>query len=246
MGITKKSPKKKLEKFSQIFTQLSLVLVLFVVYVTLEHKTERKKVRALAKNHQEVYDLDKNETFVFKKEVAIKPKVRTPKVSKLIIDAKIKKVDNDVVEKVIDLEPTKNIDIIDLDSFDEIDIVETFTEDVDFINIQNAPVFKGCEGLSEKENRKCFQNKIKQFVHRNFNLETATDAGLESGKHRIYTQFIIDNKGDVVDVKVSAKQKALKTEVNRVITKLPKFKPGKQHNQNVKVKYTLPISFKLE
>ena len=34
----KKVPTKQLEKFSNIFTQLGLVLVLFIVYLTLEHK----------------------------------------------------------------------------------------------------------------------------------------------------------------------------------------------------------------
>jgi len=36
----KKAPTKQLEKFSNIFAQLGLVLVLFVVYVSLEHQTE--------------------------------------------------------------------------------------------------------------------------------------------------------------------------------------------------------------
>ena len=40
----KKLPRKQLEKFSTIFTQLGLVIVLFVVYVTLEYQTEQKSV----------------------------------------------------------------------------------------------------------------------------------------------------------------------------------------------------------
>ena len=44
MNTKKKLPRKQLDKFSNIFTQLGLVLVLFVVYVTLEHTTEEKKV----------------------------------------------------------------------------------------------------------------------------------------------------------------------------------------------------------
>jgi protein TonB len=38
----KKQPTKQLEKFSNIFMQLGLVLVLFVVFVSLEHKTEER------------------------------------------------------------------------------------------------------------------------------------------------------------------------------------------------------------
>ena len=39
----KKLPSKQLEKFSTIFTQLGLVLVLFIVYVTLEHETKQSR-----------------------------------------------------------------------------------------------------------------------------------------------------------------------------------------------------------
>ena len=39
----KKLPNKQLEKFSNIFTQLGLVLVLFIVYVTLEHETKQSR-----------------------------------------------------------------------------------------------------------------------------------------------------------------------------------------------------------
>ena len=42
MKNTSKLPTNQLEKFSTVFTQLGLVLVLFIVYVTLEHQTEIK------------------------------------------------------------------------------------------------------------------------------------------------------------------------------------------------------------
>ena len=37
----KKDPTKQLEKFSTIFMQLGLVLVLFVVYIIFEHESEQ-------------------------------------------------------------------------------------------------------------------------------------------------------------------------------------------------------------
>ncbi|MEI8280517.1 MAG: energy transducer TonB [Bacteroidota bacterium] len=35
-------------------------------------------------------------------------------------------------------------------------------------------------------------------------------------------------------------------EAKRVVSKMPKWKPGKQNGRPVKVYFTLPISFKLE
>ncbi len=47
MKNVKKYPKKQLEKYSSIFVQLSLVLVLFVVYQMLEYETAHKNQRAI-------------------------------------------------------------------------------------------------------------------------------------------------------------------------------------------------------
>ena len=111
--------------------------------------------------------------------------------------------------------------------------------------IQNAPVFKGCEGLLKEENKKCFDKKMNKFVQRNFNAELVNEVGLSSGKYKIQTQFIIDNKGNVVDIKILAPHARLKKETQQLIEKLPKFTPGKQSNKAVKVRYTLPISFQV-
>lgn len=250
MKIIKKIPKQQLEKFSTIFTQLSLVLVLFVVYVTLEYKTEIKSVAVVNnKDDRTLYEIGENKVYVFVKEEARKPKkIKIQKTQKLLLDEKIEQTDNSIIEIVISkdsFESTENL--IDIDSlYEEDEPEDNYEEDVPFINIQSAPIFKGCEGLSKLENKKCFDRKMKQFVQRNFDLDIANELGLNSGIHRIYTQFIIDKKGEVIDVKIGTKNKTLKEEANRVINKLPKFKPGKQHNQKVKVKYTLPISFKLD
>lgn len=112
--------------------------------------------------------------------------------------------------------------------------------------IEDAPIFKGCEGLSKKENKICFDKKMKQFVQRNFNADIANEIGLSSGKYKIQTQFLIDDKGNVVDIKIRAPHNKLEKETNRLINKLPKFTPGKQRNKPVRVRYTLPIAFSVE
>lgn len=87
---------------------------------------------------------------------------------------------------------------------------------------------------------------MKQFVQRNFNSNIANELGLQAGKKRIGAQFIIDDNGDVVDIRIKAPHKDLEKETERIIKKLPKFKPGKQNNKNVKVRYFLPINFRVE
>ena len=63
---------------------------------------------------------------------------------------------------------------------------------------------------------------------------------------KVYVSFVINEKGKVTEVKVlrgigtSCDKEAL-----RVVTEMPDWKPGKQNDKPVKVKYTLPIIFKL-
>jgi len=243
----KKLPRKQLEKFSNIFTQLGLVLVLFIVYITIEHKTEEKTLVKESFVFSSNTYIEPNTEIVFKKEVIKKPQVETPPKTVLILDEKIKKVDNKEDETLLikPEETPKEFDITALITADE-PVDEPAPETVPFVMIENAPVFKGCEGLSKAENKKCFDEKMLKFVQRNFDVSIANEVGLRTGKYRISTQFIIDDKGDVVDIQIRAPHVKLKKETQELIEKLPKFTPGKQRNKSVKVRYTLPITFMVD
>ena len=244
MKNVKKLPTKQLEKFSTIFTQLGLVLVLFIVYLTLEHQTLQKPLVVADFNPPETVILKPEQDFVFVKEPEVKQKVKLLKNQTLLLDEPIEKGDEDIVETIIDTEPNdEDIVQIDIDDIVEVDIKEKIIEDVPYEFVQNTPIFKGCEGLSKEENKKCFDKKMKKFVQRNFDTELANELGLRSGKHKIFTQFIIDNFGNIVDIKINAPHKKLKKETQNLIEKLPKFTPGKQSNKPVKVRYNLPITF---
>ncbi|QNM85333.1 energy transducer TonB [Polaribacter pectinis] len=241
----KKVPTKQLEKFSNIFTQLGLVLVLFIVYLTMEHQTEQKTAIVFEPDIENYVYIEPSTEVLFTKEPKVVEKVEPLKSKPLIIDAPI---EVGSIETFIEKPKEKEVvkvnrgDIITVNIPEEDPIIE----DVPFTMVQDAPVFKGCEGLAKKENKICFDEKMKQFVQRNFDAELANELGLHSGKHKIQTQFVIDNNGNVVDVKIRAPHKQLEKEADRLIKKLPKFKPGKQNNRTVKVRYVLPIAFRVE
>ncbi|CAM1359436.1 energy transducer TonB [Tenacibaculum xiamenense] len=250
MKMQKKHSRKQLEKFSTIFTQLGLVLALFIVYVLVEYESEKKENVAVA-NHEpdtdEVYNYDR--PIVFVKDV---PKKKAPQVKRKapvdLTDIDVVNNDEDLRE-VIDLPSNEDKPIVDVEKLVEVsdgDEIKESDDPVPMVSIQNAPVFKGCEGLNEKEGRICLEKKMKQYVRRYFDADLANDLGMRSGKYNIYTQFVIDKQGNISDVKIRAPHARLKKEVNKVISKLPQFTPGKQNSKPVKVSYMLPITFMVQ
>ncbi len=242
----KKLPTKQLEKFSNIFTQLGLVLVLFIVYLTLEHETKQNHHFVVDDSYQPEIISIQEQDVIISREPKKEPVVETPRNDVFLLDEPIEAGDNEIIETIVDL-PKEVIIQVNPDDIVEIDIpTDEEPETVPFIMIQNAPIFKGCEGLSKEDNKKCFDKKMNTFVQRNFDPELANEVGLNSGKYKIQTQFIIDNKGNVVDIKIRAPHNRLKKEMQQLIEKLPKFTPGLQRDKPVKVRYTLPISFQID
>ena len=64
---------------------------------------------------------------------------------------------------------------------------------------------------------------------------------------KVLLQFVVEKDGKVGEVKVvRSVDKDLDREAVRVVKTLPKFTPGRQNGQPVRVWYTLPVQFKLQ
>ena len=124
--------------------------------------------------------------------------------------------------------------------------VEEVEEDVEvaFAVIEDVPVFPGCEGLSKKESKDCFQRKVQEHVIKNFNYpEAALQLGVQG---RVSVIFMIDSKGYTIGVRSRGPDRILEKEAERIISLLPKMQPGKQRGKPVKVSYAVPIFFKFQ
>ena len=79
------------------------------------------------------------------------------------------------------------------------------------------------------------------------NIKYPPEAAKNNIEGRVIVQFIIDETGQVGEVKVvRSVSDELDAEAVRVVKTLPKFEPGRQDGEAVAVWYTLPISFKLQ
>ena len=62
----------------------------------------------------------------------------------------------------------------------------------------------------------------------------------------VYVQFVVDIDGSTDDIKVvRGVHESINNEAIRIIGKMPKWIPATQHNRPVRVRYTLPINFRL-
>ena len=61
-----------------------------------------------------------------------------------------------------------------------------------------------------------------------------------------YEFQLIDENGNIVDVRAKAPHPRLQKEVIRVVKLLPKIKPGRQRGKPVGVRYTLPVGIMVE
>ncbi len=79
------------------------------------------------------------------------------------------------------------------------------------------------------------------------NIKYPPEAAKNDIEGRVIVQFIIDETGQVGEVKVvRSVSDELDAEAVRVVKTLPKFEPGRQDGEAVSVWYTLPIVFKMQ
>ena len=78
------------------------------------------------------------------------------------------------------------------------------------------------------------------------NTKYPVDAVKDNISGRVICSFVVDKDGSLRDVTVlRGVSPSLDAEAVRVIKSMPKWKPGKQKGQEVKVKFTLPVVFRM-
>lgn len=74
--------------------------------------------------------------------------------------------------------------------------------------------------------------------------QKALDNGVEG---QVLVEFVIARDGSVCDVKPKHRiDPLLDDEVVRAVKNMPKWKPGTKDGKNVRIKYILPVSFRLQ
>ena len=238
----KKNPKANVGRNSTLYFLVGLALMLFLTNFAINYKTYDKSAIDIGQLNLED-ELD--EEIPITEQIQTPPPPPPPPAAPEVIE--VVEDEEEVEETVIEsTETDQEEEIVEVEEVEEIEEVEEDIE-VPFAVIENVPVFPGCESKKSNDARKkCMSEKISKFVNKKFNTDLAQDLGLNSGKHRISIQFKVDKTGNVVGVRARAPHPRLEKEAVRVVSQLPKMKPGMQRGKAVTVPYGFPISFNVQ
>mgnify|MGYP003376114888 CR=1 FL=1 len=137
---------------------------------------------------------------------------------------------------------TKITTEVDFAEFDEntevIQQVEVQEEEIEddqpFLIAETMPSFQGGD-----------LNTFRTWVQQNVRFpQIALENGIQG---RVVLTFVIEKDGRLTNIEVlQTPDRSLSEEAIRVLSKSPKWSPGKQRNQAVRVKYTLPVHFRVQ
>ena len=108
--------------------------------------------------------------------------------------------------------------------------------------LKGTPVFEVVEEMPEFPGggMSAFMDYIKK------NMRYPASAKEYGTQGRVIVQFVVDKDGSIKESKLlRSVDKELDAEALRLISSMPKWKPGKQNGQPVAVRYTVPVMFRL-
>lgn len=135
-------------------------------------------------------------------------------------------------------EATKNDDVKEKAATEKPEVVEIPAEKADtkdevFMVVEQMPEFPG--GMKE----------LMTYLKDNIKYPKAAQDKKVQG--RVIVQFVVEKDGTPTEFNViRSVDPTLDAEALRVMKEMPKWKPGMQKGQAVRVKYTVPVSFKLQ
>ena len=154
----KKNPQKDINKKSGLYFAFGLVLVMLLAFVALEWKTyEKPNTYTAALSNPD--ELPKEELFkIFEIE---KPKIKQVLTPQIKIEE-----DDAVIEEtaVLSTEADTDTEIL---AYEDIDVIEMIDEpEVNWVTIEEVPIFPGCE--NEKDKRACFNAMMQKHIRKHF------------------------------------------------------------------------------
>lgn len=226
----KKSPKADLEGKKSTWMLIGYVLILAAVFVAFEWTDRDKQVTTDTGIVEQIVEEEMIPITEEPEEVKqAPPPPEAPKLEEVI---QIAENDADVEETTIKSSEDDNT-AVDIKYVEPVVEEEEPVEEEIFMVVEKMPEFPG--GMAE----------LMKFLSKNIKYPTiAQENGVQG---RVIVQFVVNQDGSIVDpVVMRSVDPYLDKEALRVISAMPKWKPGMQRGKAVRVKYTVPVIFRLQ
>lgn len=224
----KKSKKAAIENRRGTWLLMGFVATLAFMFVTFEWTQHDVNVASGSLTRDPIFE-ENLVPITFPEE-----KLQPPPPPVATVPEELTIVGND--EKVADVTVKSSEDIgekVDIGRIaPKVEEVEPAEEPI-FVLVEKMPSFPGGDAA------------LFQYLGKNIKYPTIpAEMGTQG---RVIVQFVVDKDGTITNpVVVKSVDAYLDKEALRVINAMPKWTPGRQRNQPVRVKYTLPVMFRLQ
>lgn len=222
----KKNPKVDLQNRKGIFLEIGLIFSLAFCLLAFSVGQSKKTIEIIEVSGPEVevelMDITKTE----------EPKTQAPvkQAVKLISDA-INVVKNEtVIEDTFDFADFSEDEII----VEEIEVEEEIVEEPVFVKVEVMPSFMGGD-----------LNTFRTWFSGEFKIPAiAAENGIQG---KVVMKFVVEKDGSIGGIEfLQSPDKVYEDEARRVLMKSPRWTPGRQRDQLVRVFYILPIDCRLQ
>ncbi len=223
----KKSPKADLNNKKGLFLEIGLIFALLLTIAAFAYTQKERNVEIIEASmevvEEEITDITTQDQKPPEPPKKVEMQVLSDVLNVVTNDTKID-TEFDFSEFSEDIEIVQNIEVVE----------EAAEDDAPFIIAEEMPKFQGGDLMKF---RSWVQGKLKY-------PQIAQENGI-SGK--VTLTFVIERDGSLTNIQVmQSPDRSLADEAVRVLQSSPKWTPGKQRNSPVRVRYTLPVEFRIQ
>ena len=226
----KKTEGASLENKRLLFIELGLIFALAVTFGAFSWSTKEKQAAVLDAGPAVTIE---EENIPITQETP-PPPPETPKVP--VLSDQIDIIDDDiqVEDNILNLDDNDDLVIEIKDYIEGPEEEEIEEEEIPYVFVEQKPSFKGGDA-----------NAFSKWVASKLVYpEIAKENGVQG---RVVVGFVVERDGSITDVQIlRGVDPSLDREAMRVVKSMPRWTPGKQNGSAVRVKYQVPVSFRLQ
>ncbi|MCQ2110566.1 MAG: energy transducer TonB [Bacteroidaceae bacterium] len=224
----KKSEKADLERGKSTGLLIGFVMVLGLLFVALEYTQRDKEIDISGLVVAEVSLEEEMVPITLPEKKTVPPPPQSVSVAEII---EIVEDDAEIEESIIASTEDQS-EYIEIKEIENIIVEEEPQEEQPFMVVEDMPEFPGGTAA------------LLEYLRKNIKYPAVCRENNIQG--RVLIQFVVNKDGSIVDPEVvKSVNPYLDKEALRVISTMPKWTPGKQRGKPVRVKFTVPVNFKL-